>query len=159
MLFPKKRLNVFNMCFQVKSRWVLPSGAGGFCPDESAGCTGKPVWTTGFAQRLWKQQHRNSGPLKQKFSMFYVDISQSVLMVNKVNLGNKFPSVWCLDRESLSVCTACLHVPGCTARNLLMLLTPNTSKPSIWIVWSCNVDLWVEVSDISLFYFLSELSV
>lgn len=62
ILIQKERLNVFvNVCvFQVQSRRVLPSRAGGFSPEQSTGCTGEPVWTPGPAQRLWKQQHRDS---------------------------------------------------------------------------------------------------
>lgn len=47
--------------YQVQSGWVLPSGAGGFRPEQSTGCTGEPVWATGSAQRLREQQHRESG--------------------------------------------------------------------------------------------------
>lgn len=50
-----------NLCvFQVQPRWILPSGTGGFSPEQSTGYTGGTVRTTGLTQRLWKHQHRDS---------------------------------------------------------------------------------------------------
>lgn len=42
-------LMCYCVCFQVQPRWILPSGAGGFSPEPSTGCTGEPVWTSGPA--------------------------------------------------------------------------------------------------------------